>query len=97
MFDPDNMALSKQDVLKFCDDIIKKWQGQDPVKNARKIYSMAAVRTSIMWTDEESVKSIWKEIIKWVYELLYSNAIAHGKAENYAWTATFDRLQKKSS
>lgn len=96
MFDPDNLALSKKDVLKFCDDIIKKWQEEDPVKNTKNIYAMTTVRTGILWTDEDSVRSIWKEIIKWVYGLLYSNAIAHGQSQKYAWTETFSRLQRKT-
>ncbi len=41
----------------------------------RNITAMIAVRTAVYCTDEESLKAIWTEIVKWIYQLLYENAM----------------------
>jgi len=40
---------------------------------------MYSVRTSVSLTDDESLKAIWNEILRWTFELLYKNAIAQKK------------------
>ncbi|NNL58923.1 MAG: hypothetical protein HKP31_05630, partial [Nitrosopumilus sp.] len=51
-FDPDNLVLSKTEILEFCDGVLKKWS-KNPTKNANNIFAMNAVKTSILWTDDE--------------------------------------------
>ena len=77
-FDPDKLALTKKDILDFCDRVLEKWS-KNPSKNANNILAMNAVKTSVVWTDDESLKAIWNEIISWTFELLYENALAQGK------------------
>ena len=74
-FDPDRLALSKPEILEFCNRVLAKWN-KNPSKNAKNILAMNAVKTSVLWTDDESLKAIWSEIIAWTFELLYENAMA---------------------
>ncbi len=91
--DPEGLALSKNDILEFCDRVLKKWQ-QDPVHNARNIPAMLAVRTSVFFSDETSLKAIWSEIISWVYQLLYENAQAQARKEGQSWAQVFSKIKK---
>jgi hypothetical protein len=93
--DPDRLSLDKKDILSFCDRVLNKWQKESmTTNNTKNIAAMLAVKSAIYFTDDESLKAIWVEIIKWVYQLLYENAIAQGKAEKENWASTFDKLQK---
>ena len=47
--------------------------------------------TSVFWTDDDSLKAIWSEIISWVYELLYENA----KAQDKEWAKIMKKLKNK--
>ncbi|MGB9123970.1 MAG: hypothetical protein WCC55_00270 [Nitrosotalea sp.] len=60
----------------------------------RNITAMVAVRTAIYFTDEESLKAIWVEIVKWIYQLLYENAMAQGKEEKSEWAQTMEKIKK---
>ncbi|MGI0047063.1 MAG: hypothetical protein ACREBB_07745 [Nitrosotalea sp.] len=90
--DPERLALSKNDILEFCDRVLKKWQ-QDPSQNARHMPAMLAVRTGIFFSDEISLKAIWTEIISWVYQLLYENAQAQARQEGQEWAKTFSKIK----
>ena len=92
-FDPDQLSLSKDDIVAFCDRILEKWN-KEPSKDMRQIFAMNAVRTSVFWTDEESLKAIWKEIIQWTFELLYENAKADGNESSLDWTKTLSKIKK---
>lgn len=92
-FEPDKLALSKKDILDFCDRVIVKWS-ENPSKNTKNILAMNAVKTSILWTDDESLKAIWAEIISWTFDLLYENALAQGKnSEN--WSEVMKKIKNK--
>ncbi len=93
-FDQDRLALSKQEIVDFCDSILAKW-AEDPTKNAKHIFAMNAVKTSVLWTDEDTLKEIWGEILSWAFDLLYKNAIAQAKDENLSWSHIMDKLSKK--
>ena len=90
-FDPDKLVLSKPEILEFCDRVLKKWN-KNPTKNANNILAMNAVKTSILWTDDESLKAIWSEIIAWTFELLYENAMAQ---DNEEWASVMKKLKNK--
>jgi len=92
-FEPDKLALSKKDILDFCDRVIEKW-GNNPSKNQNNILAMNAVKTSIFWTDDESLKAIWSEIISWTFELLYENALAQGEGDA-SWSDVMKKIKSK--
>lgn len=90
LFDPDELVLTKPEILEFCDRVIKKWN-KNPSKNAKNILAMNAVKTSVLWTDDESLKAIWSEIIAWTFELLYENAMARDEE----WGNLLKKLKNK--
>ena len=94
-FDPDRLSLQKKDILEFCERVLANWQ-KEPLtaEMTRNITAMVAVRTAIYFTEEESLKAIWAEIIKWIYQLLYENAMALGKEEKSEWAQTMEKIKK---
>ena len=93
-FNPDHLVLSKKEILEFCDNVLAKWKAE-PESNSRNIVAMTAVKTTVFWTDEESLKSIWGEILRWTFELMYKNAISQAKEENSKWSPVLEKLEKK--
>ena len=89
-FDPDKLVLTKPEILDFCDRVLTKWN-KNPSKNANNILAMNAVKTSILWTDDESLKAIWGEILAWTFELLYENAMAQ---DDESWGSVMKKLKK---
>ena len=93
--DPDRLSLQKKDILDFCDKVLEQWQKKPLTQEMTKnIAAMVGVRTAVFFTDEDSLKAIWSEIVKWIYQLLYENAIAQGKEEKSEWASTFEKLKK---
>ena len=93
-FEPDKLVLTKKDILDFCDKVLEKW-GKNSTKNANNILAMNAVKTSVIWTDDESLKAIWNEIISWTFELLYENALAQGKNDDADWSKVMKKIKNK--
>lgn len=93
-FEPDKLALDKKDILDFCDRVLEKWS-KNPAKNANNILAMNAVKTSVIWTDDESLKAIWNEIVGWTYDLLYENALAQGTSDDQNWSNTMKKIKNK--
>lgn len=90
LFDPDELVLTKTEILQFCDRVIKKWN-KNPSENVKNILAMNAVKTSVLWTDDESLKAIWGEIIAWTFELLYENTMA----QDAEWANMLKKLKNK--
>ena len=93
-FEPDQLALTKKDILEFCDRVLEKWS-KNQSKNANNILAMNAVKTSVIWTDDESLKAIWNEIISWTFDLLYENALAQGNSDDENWSNTLKKIKNK--
>lgn len=93
-FEPDKLALDKKDILDFCDRVLDKWS-KNPTENTSNILAMNAVKTSVIWTDDESLKAIWKEIIGWTNDLLYENALAQGNTDDQNWSNTMKKIKNK--
>jgi len=91
-FDPDNLVLSKQEILEFCDRVLEKWN-KNQTKNAKNILAMTTVKASVAWTDDDSLKAIWREILNWTFELLYENAMAQDDKE---WGNVRKKLKNKT-
>ena len=84
---PDRLALTKPEIVMFCDRVIDKWS-KDTTKNAKNILAMNAIKTSVLWTDDETLKAVWGEITEWMFELLYENAKAQAMQEGAPWADT---------
>ena len=93
-FEPDQLALTKKDIIEFCDRVLEKWS-KNPSKNPNNILAMNAVKTSVIWTDDESLKAIWNEIISWTFDLLYENALAQGNSDDENWSNTLKKIKNK--
>lgn len=93
-FEPDKLALTKQDILDFCDRVLEKWS-KNPTQNTNNILAMNAVKTSVIWTDDESLKAIWGEILSWTFDLLYENALAQGKYDQAEWSNVMKKIKNK--
>jgi len=93
-FEPDKLALTKQDILDFCDRVLEKWS-KNPTQNTNNILAMNAVKTSVIWTDDESLKAIWGEILSWTFDLLYENALAQGKDDQAEWSNVMKKIKNK--
>jgi hypothetical protein len=94
-FDPDKLSLQKKDILEFCERVLVDWQKKPlTAEMTQNITAMVAVKTAVYFTDEESLKAIWSEIVKWIYHLLFENAMAQGKEEKSEWAETLDKLKK---
>ncbi|MFB5647358.1 MAG: hypothetical protein ACE5RO_04360 [Candidatus Nitrosomaritimum yanchengensis] len=93
-FEPDKLALTKQDILDFCDRVLEKWS-KNPTQNTNHILAMNAVKTSVIWTDDESLKAIWGEILSWTFDLLYENALAQGNVNDEKWSNTMKKIKNK--
>jgi len=91
-FDPDGLVLTKQEILEFCDRVLQKWN-KKPTKNAKNILAMTAVKASVTWTDDDSLKAIWSEILNWTFELLYENTMAQDDPE---WGSIRKKLKNKT-
>ena len=87
-FDPDSLVLTKPEIVEFCDKVLKKW-GENPTKYANGIVAMNTVRASVLWTDDESLKMIWGEILAWTFEILYKNAMA----QDVPWADTMKKIR----
>ena len=92
-FDPNMLVLTKQEIIEFCDRVLQKWN-KNPKENTQNIMAMSAVKMSVLWTDEDSLKSIWSEILKWAFSLLYKNAISKSKEENVDWSHIMGKIKR---
>jgi len=89
--DPDRLVLTKQEIVEFCDKVLGKWN-KNPKENAQNIMAMNAVRMSVLWTEEDQLKAIWAEILRWAFELLFKNAIAQAREENVNWSHVMSKI-----
>jgi hypothetical protein len=90
-FDPEKLVVRKPEILEFCDRVLKKWES-NPIKNTKNILSMNIVKESVVWTDDESLKAIWSEILAWTFELLYENAVSQNEEE---WIRVMKKIKEK--
>ena len=95
-YNPDKLVLSKNEIIEFCDRVLDKWS-KEPTKNAQNILAMNAVRAGIYYTDEDSLKAIWTEILYWTFDLMFKNAIAQAKEENVKWSPVLKKLEKEKT
>jgi len=73
--DPDNLNLSKKDLLNFCHSCIDEWKA-NRIGNFKFIVSMELIVAGVRITPEDVLKAVWKKILVWFWDLQYKNALA---------------------
>jgi len=73
--DPDNLNLSKKDLLNFCHSCIDEWK-ENRFGNFKFIVSMELIVAGVKITPEDVLKAVWKKILIWFWDLQFKNALA---------------------
>lgn len=93
-FDPDELVLTKQDVLQMLNSIENRWS-KNKKNNWKLILSINGMKAYISFSSEETIKAIWSEIVKGFNELLIENSLAIAKGNNEKWSETFEKIKNK--
>ena len=73
--DPDNLNLTKKDLLNFCDGCIVEWK-KNKIANFKFIVAISLISAGVKCTPEDVLKAVWKKILVWFWDLQYKNALA---------------------
>ena len=73
--DPDNLNLSKKELLNFCHSCIDEWKA-NRIGNFKFIVSMELIVAGVKITPEDVLKAVWKKILIWFWDLQFQNALA---------------------
>ena len=73
--DPDNLNLDKNDLINFCNKCIDEWKS-NRIGNFKFIVSMELIKSGVKLTPEDVLKTVWKKILVWFWDLQYENALA---------------------
>ena len=73
--DPDNLNLEKKDLINFCHQCIDEWKN-NKVGNFKYIVAMELMIGAIRITSDDVMKTVWKKILVWFWDLQYQNALA---------------------
>jgi len=73
--DPDNLNLEKSDLINFCHSCIDEWK-QNRIANFKYIVAMELMIGAVKITPEDVMKTVWKKILTWFWDLQYQNALA---------------------
>ncbi len=86
------LVPTKQEILEFCDRVLEKWKKYQRV-DSQLIFAMNAMRIGVLWTDEDSLKTIWGEILNWAFVLPYKKAIAQARDEKIERTLVMGKIK----
>ena len=73
--DPDNLNLEKSDLINFSHSCIDEWKA-NRVSNFKYILAMELFISAVRLTPEDVMKTVWKKILVWFWDLQYDNALA---------------------
>jgi len=73
--DPDNLNLEKSDLIDFCHSCIDEWKS-NRISNFKYILAMELFISAVRITPEDVMKTVWKKILVWFWDLQYKNALA---------------------
>ena len=77
--DPDNLNLTKKDLLDFCHSCIDEWKA-NRIGNFKFIVAMELILAGVKLTSEDVLKAVWKKILVWFWDLQYKNALADNES-----------------
>ena len=75
--DPDNLNLEKSDLINFCNNCITEWS-KNRRANFKFILSMELIKSGVKLTPEDVLKTVWKKILVWFWDLQWQNTLANG-------------------
>ena len=75
--DPDNLNLEKSDLVNFCNKCITEWS-KNRRANFKFILSMELIKSGVKLTPEDVLKTVWKKILVWFWDLQWQNTLANG-------------------
>jgi len=73
--DPDKLNLEKKDLLDFCHKCTEEWK-KSKLSNFKYIVAIELIAAGVKCTPEDVLKSVWKKILVWFYDLQFKNALA---------------------
>ena len=73
--DPDNLNLEKKDLINFCHSCIDDWKA-NRIANFKYIVAMELMIGAIRITSDDVMKTVWKKILVWFWDLQFQNALA---------------------
>ena len=73
--DPDNLNLDKNDLINFCNKCIDEWKA-NRISNFKYIVAMELMIGAIRITSDDVMKTVWKKILVWFWDLQFQNALA---------------------
>ena len=73
--DPDNLNLEKSDLINFCHGCIEEWK-KNKLGNFKYIVAMELMIGAVRITPEDVMKTVWKKILVWFWDLQFQNALA---------------------
>ena len=76
--DPDNLNLEKKDLINFCHKCVDEWK-KNKVGNFKFIVAMELIIAGVKITPEDVLKTVWKKILVWFWDLQYKNALAENE------------------
>jgi len=74
--DPDNLNLSKKDLLNFCHGCVDEWK-KNKMGNFKFIVAMELIIAGVKITPEDVLKAVWKKILVWFWDLQFQNTLAN--------------------
>ena len=76
--DPDNLNLEKKDLINFCHKCVEEWKA-NRISNFKYIVAMELMIGAVRITPEDVMKTVWKKILVWFWDLQYKNALAENE------------------
>ena len=73
--DPDNLNLEKKDLINSCHGSIDEWK-KNKIGNFKYIVAMELMIGAVRITSDDVMKTVWKKILVWFWDLHYKNALA---------------------
>jgi hypothetical protein len=83
--------LTKPKIIEFSDLVLEKWNGNLTL-NASDIFAMTTLKTRVAWADDDLLKAIWNDILKYLFELFYENVLAR---DDESWGNVMKKLKNK--
>ena len=72
-FDPDELQLEKEDIVKIIEAVQRRWR-KSGFKNKVYLMGIAAFKQGILWTPEDVLKFVWRDMVSLTNKMIEYNA-----------------------